>query len=104
MAVRIANHAKRVDYTFKPSSARLIEVEEKESRLSVDGQKALERTLGKQCGSPIPAGASCVAEVVFDLPVDAELKEFRISESGFVGDVLDVVFFGRKKIELGSLH
>jgi uncharacterized protein DUF4352 len=104
VALKIANHAKRVDYTFKMSSARLVDVEEKEFRASVDGQRALESTIGKQCTNPIPAGDSCVSEVVFDLPAYAELKQFRISEGGLVGDVLDVVFFGRKRIELGSIQ
>lgn len=104
VTLKIANHAKRVDYTFKMSSPRLVDVEEKEFRVSVAGQLSLESTIGKQCSSPIPAGASCTSEVVFDLPADAELKQFRISEGGLVGDILDVVFFGRKRIELGSIQ
>jgi hypothetical protein len=104
VTLKIANHAKRVDYNFKQASTRLVDVEEKEFRVSTGGQQALETTIGKQCSSPIPAGASCVTEVVFDLPADAEVKQFRISEGGFVGDVLDMVFYGRKRIELGSLQ
>jgi len=104
VTLKIANHAKRVDYRFKMSSPRLVDVEEKEFPVSVYGQQALESVMGKQCSSPIPAGASCVTELVFDLPSDAELKRFRISEGGLVGDLLDVVFFGRKTIELSSIQ
>jgi uncharacterized protein DUF4352 len=104
VTLKIANHAKRVDYTFKMASPTLVDVEEKEFHVSVDGQKALESTNGKRCSGPIPAGASCVTDVVFDLPVDAELKRFRISEGGMVGDILDAVFFGRKTIELSSIQ
>lgn len=98
VTLKIANHAKRVDYTFRMSSARLVDVEEKEFRMSIDGQQALEASIGKRCSSPIPAGASCISEVVFDLPADAELKHLRISEGGLIGDVLDFVFYGAKRI------
>lgn len=104
VTIKIANHAKRVDYKFKKESAVLIDVEEKEFHLSIDGQQALESTLGKQCSSPIRAGASCVSEVVFDLPADAEVTQLRISEWPLAGDILDIVFFGKKRIELGSLE
>ena len=104
VTLKVGNHAKRVDYTFKKNSAILVDVEEKEFRPSIGGQQALESTTGKQCGSPIPAGASCVSEVVFDLPADAEVTHLRISEGGLAGDILDIVFYGRKRIELGSLQ
>src|SRR5262245_14450376 len=104
VTVKVANHAKRVDYTFKKASAIIVDVEQKEFHLSVSGQQALESTSGTQCSSRIPAGASCVSELVFDVPADAELTHFRISEGGLAGDILEVVFFGRKRIELGSLQ
>jgi hypothetical protein len=104
LTIKIANHAKRVNYTFKKSSPRLVDVEEKEFRPSAVGQQALEATLGPQCSSPIPAGASCVSDVVFDLPEGAEVTEFRISHGGLIGDILNVVFFGKKRIELGSIQ
>jgi uncharacterized protein DUF4352 len=104
LTVKIANHAKRVSYMFKKSSPRLVDVKEREFPLSVAGQQALESMIGAQCSSPIPAGASCVTEVVFDLPEGAEVSKFRISEGGLIGDILDVVFFGKKRIELSSLQ
>jgi Domain of unknown function (DUF4352) len=104
ITLKIANHAKRVDYRFKYQSARLVDVEEKEFGLSPAGQQALESATGKRCADPIPAGASCVTEVVFDLPSGAELKHFRISESGLVGDILNAIFYGKKRIELGSIQ
>ena len=104
ITLRIANHAKRVDYRFKYQSARLVDVEEKEFGLSLAGQQALESATGKRCVDPIPAGASCVTEVVFDLPSGSELKQFRVSEGGLVGDILNAIFYGKKRIELGSIQ
>jgi len=104
ITLKIANHAKRVDYRFKYESAKLIDVDDKQFGLSPAGQKALESAAGKRCVDPIPAGSSCSTEVVFDLPADAELKHFRISEGGLVGDILDVIFYGKKRIELGSIQ
>ncbi|HKA21730.1 MAG TPA: DUF4352 domain-containing protein [Blastocatellia bacterium] len=104
ISLKIANHAKRVDFRFKYESAKLIDIEDKQFGLSPAGQRALEAETGKRCDKPIPAGASCVTEVVFDLPADAELKHFRISEGGLVGDILNVIFYGKKRIELSSIQ
>lgn len=104
VTLKIANRAKRVDYRFKYHSAKLVDGGNKEFGLSVAGQRALESTTGKRCSDPIHAGESCVTEVVFDLPSGSELKQFRISEGGLVGDILDVIFYGKKRIELGSIE
>jgi hypothetical protein len=103
ITLKIANHAKRVDYRLKYQSAKLVDGGNKEFGLSAAGQRALESTTGKRCSDPIRAGESCVTEVVFDLPPGSELKQFRISEGGLVGDILDVIFYGKKRIELGSI-
>ena len=98
VTIRVANHARRVDYTFKRNSAVLVDSLGREFRVSKNGQQALETTQGQQCLAPIPAGASCTIDVVFDLPVDARVSQLRISEGGLAGDILDVVFFGKKRI------
>lgn len=103
VTLKIANHAKRVDYKFKRASAILIDEKGREFFLSQSGQTALESLHGPRCNDPIPAGASCVIELVFDIPADSHITQLRISEGGLVGDILDVVFFGKKRIELRSL-
>lgn len=102
VTIKVANHAKRVDYTFKRNSAILVDAVGREFRMSQSGQQALEAAQGQQCLAPIPAGASCSIDVVFDLPVDAHVAQLRISEGGLAGDILDVVFFGKKRIALES--
>ena len=104
ISLKIVNHAKRVDFRFKYESAKVLDVEDKQFGWSPAGQRALESATGKRCDKPIPAGTSCTTEVVFDLPADAELKHFRISEGGLVGDILDVIFYGKKRIELSSIQ
>lgn len=104
ISLKIVNHAKRVDFRFKYESAKVLDVEDKQFGWSPAGQRALESSTRKRCDQPIPAGTSCTTEVVFDLPADAELKHFRISEGGLVGDILDVIFYGKKRIELSSIQ
>jgi hypothetical protein len=103
VTLKIANHAKRVDYKPKRASAILIDDKGREFFQSESGQAALESAQGPHCYNPIPAGASCVTELVFDIPADSHITQLRISEGGLVGDILDVVFFGKKRIELRSL-
>ncbi|MEK6286129.1 MAG: DUF4352 domain-containing protein [Acidobacteriota bacterium] len=102
VTLKIANHAKRVDYTFKKASAILVDDRGREFHLSVDGQQTLESTQSNKCNGPIPAGASCTTEIAFDLPADALPSQMRFSEGDSIGDILDVVFYGKKRIEIGA--
>jgi hypothetical protein len=104
VTLKIANHAKRVDYRFKRSSPVLIDYTGRELRPSPSGQQALESVNDFRCSEPIPAGASCTTEVVFDVPTNSRVSGLRISEGGLAGDILEVIFFGKKRIELGTLE
>ena len=104
VTLKIANHAKRVDYHFKKASPILVDDTGREFQLSATGQTALESSGVDQCLAPIPAGASCTTQVAFDLPADARIAQLRISEWPLAGDILDVIFFGKKRIDLGSLQ
>lgn len=103
VTLKIANHAKRVDYKPQRASAILIDAKGREFFQSESGQAALEAMQGSRCYDPIPAGASCVTELVFDVPSDSNISQLRISEGGLVGDILDIIFFGKKRIELESI-
>ena len=106
VAIKVANHAVRVDYKFKRTSAVLVDDTGRKYLFSREGQAALKNDDNDEtvasCEAPIPAGASCVADVVFDLPREARLSHLRMSFGGVIGDVLDRVFWGNKIIELGS--
>jgi hypothetical protein len=104
VTLNIANHAKRVDYTFKRPSAILVDDAGREFHLSENRQQALDATHSNKCGGPIPAGASCTTELAFELPENAHASLLRISEGGTLGDILDFVFYGTKRIALGSLQ
>jgi hypothetical protein len=103
VTLKIANHAKRVDFTFKRASAILVDDAGREFRLSENAQRALE-SQGAKCSGAIPAGASCTSELAFELPENAHASLLRISEGGTFGDILDFVFYGTKRIALGSLQ
>jgi hypothetical protein len=100
VTLKIANHAKRVDYTFKPGAAILVDDAGREFHLSEDGQRSLEATQSNRCNGPIPAGASCTTEIAFEVPENTRLASLRISEGGSIGDILDFVFYGTKRIAL----
>jgi hypothetical protein len=100
VTIKISNHAVRVDYRFKKNSAVLVDMMGREFRFSRSGQEALESVKGQECIGPIPAGGSCITDVVFDLRPEARVSELKISEGGLAGDILDVVFFGKKRIAL----
>lgn len=102
--LKIANHAVRVDYTFKRKSAILVDDAGREFHVSDAGQRSLDSTQPNKCNGPIPAGGFCVTELAFDLPDNTQPSEIRISEGGTIGDILDFVFYGTKRISLGSLH
>jgi hypothetical protein len=100
VALKIANHAKRVDFTFKPRSAILVDDNGREFHLSENGQRALDTTQSNKCTGPIPAGAFCTTEIAFEVPENTRVATLKISEGGPVGDVLDFVFYGTKRIAI----
>jgi Domain of unknown function (DUF4352) len=102
VTMRVANHARRVDFTFDKSVAILIDDRGREYHLSAGGQRALDsaRKQRDECGDPIPAGASCTTEVVFELPAGARASQLRVSGGGPAGDILDTIFYGTKMIDL----
>jgi len=105
VTIKVANHAVRVDYKFRNGAAILVDQAGREFHLSRDGQRALESTHGYRdgCDGQIPAGASCTTQVVFDLPADARPSHVRFSEGGGIGDLLDFVFYGTKRIDLRAV-
>jgi Domain of unknown function (DUF4352) len=104
VTLKIANHAMRVDYKYKRDSALLIDERGKEYLPSTGGQPAFEATLSPTalCSAPIPAGQSCVTEVVFDVPTGVEISQLRIT-FGALADIFDPVFSGRKRIALSPV-
>jgi hypothetical protein len=101
VTLKIANHAVRVDFKYKRNCALLLDERGKEYLPSSEGQPALEATLSpaQLCSASIPAGQSCVTEVVFDVPSGVRASELRIT-FGALADIFDPIFSGRKRIAL----
>ena len=102
VTIKVANHAKRVDFKFDPSSAVLLDRTGKEYHLSARGQEALDstRTQSDACAQALSAGASCVTEIVFEVPADISDPHLKMSFGGKVGEFLDSIFYGKRKIAL----
>ncbi len=102
VTVKVANHAKRVSYRFRPSEILLLDDRGGEHRIAAAGQhewKQTDKSL-TEGDEDIPAGSHCVRDLVFDLPADTKSAVMRVSTGGPVGDVLDLVFWGDKQIAL----
>jgi hypothetical protein len=102
VTLKVTNHAKRVNYSFNKNAAILVDESGKEYHVSLAGQKALdgETTKSGGCESEIAPNASCVSDLVFELPFDARISHVRISEGSTAGDVLDTIFYGKKIIKV----
>jgi len=102
VTMKVANHARRVDFTFDKSTVILIDEQGNEYHWADGAQQTFDaqRPASERCAEPIAAGATCITEVVFDLPATARITQVRISGGGAVGDVLDTIFYGKKRIAL----
>jgi len=100
--LKVANHATRLNFEFKPASPVLIGHDGRRYRASFEPQQAIESNgdAGDACAAPIPPGSSCVKQVVFDVPDDVSDLRLKISSAGLAGDILDTIFYGRKVIRL----
>ena len=80
VTMKVINHALRVDFTFDKSTVVLVDEQGKEYHWSADAQRAFDATRRRSelCAGPIPAGASCVTEVVFDVPASARIAQVRV--------------------------
>ena len=98
---KVANRAKRVDIEFNPMTTILVDGAGREYRVSAPGQAVLESIKAREgeCKGAVPAGASCVTELVFDVPVDINNPHIKMT-FGKIGDFLDTIFYGKRKIAL----
>ena len=105
VSLKVTNHARRVDYQFEDRIAVLVDETGREYHVSADGQRALEATRSTgPCTERLPAGASCVTQLVFDAPPGLGHPQLRISFGGPIGDMLDTVFSGNKRINLDPIE
>ena len=104
VTLKVANHAKRVDYEFKCDSPVLVAGDGRHYRVSFEAQGVLDSASGAAdlCATPIPPGSSCTKEVVFDVAPDITEPRLRVSTGGLAGDILDTIFYGKKVIMLNS--
>lgn len=104
ITLKVTNYAKRVNFSFDKRVAILVDESGKEYHVSSAGQKALdgETTKSGGCESEIPPGASCVSDLVFELPKNARISHVKVSGGGAAGDVLDTIFYGKKVIKVNS--
>ena len=102
LTLKIENRARRVEYTFNDEVAVLVDERGREYRpVRSDANSPADggEGAGGRCDEPIPAGSSCTTDLTFELPPDARVSHLRISHGG-IGYLLDLVFYGNKRITL----
>jgi hypothetical protein len=101
LTFEVRNHAQRVPYRFDDATAVLVDDRGTEYRIAARARAQLvaERG-GDPCAGTIPAGGSCTTELAFDVPDDGRGFELRLSFANAFTDLLDLVFWGRKRIRV----
>lgn len=100
--LRVENRARRVPFTFRSETARLVDDSGQDHGSSVVALGALESegvTLDR-CLPDLPAGSTCTEILVFDLPVETQKPTLRFSFGNRLLDLLDTIFYGVKQISL----
>jgi hypothetical protein len=100
VTMRIANQAKRVDWRFQSIDPVLIDSTGRAYSISPEAQRAHEAETGQPdpTAQPIPAGKVVLKDLVYEVPADLEEPSMKLL--GGAGDVLETVFFGRKRFIL----
>lgn len=100
--MKVANHARRVPFTFRTETAILFDSHGREYRVSRTGQAAIDSISQESANreSPIPPGGERMFELVFEVPEHLKGPRLRISGGGPFFDVVDLIFAGRKEIVL----
>jgi hypothetical protein len=93
VTLRVANYAKRVEFTFRPDIIRLV---------AADGREfAVERAVpANGCESELAPGTSCTAELAFDVPRDSGPLRARVRSNLGLFDMIDRVLYGKKQLSL----
>jgi uncharacterized protein DUF4352 len=103
VALRVANHAKRVGFRFQRWFAVLEDADGRRFSVSPEGEAALEAATWKRdpCAGEIPAGAACDTLLVYDVPPDARDLRLKITMGGnAVTEFLDWAGWGDKWIRI----
>lgn len=98
VSFKIDNKAKRVSYQFRPQTLVMVDDQGREHHLSAEGQRALESQAGQPapCTGPIPAGAQCVMDLVFDVPADGRKLRLKFAYQSALLRFLDTLIYGNR--------
>jgi hypothetical protein len=104
VTLEVANHAKRVDYRLDQHRVVLCDDRGREYEADPEATRVLDQTSARtdRAAPPtaIPAGASFVQRLVYDVPADARGLTLRLSWGGEVIDTLDQLVFGDRRFVL----
>ena len=102
VTIGVHNHAKRVDFTFKPETFELVAgMPGSMTSIYQPSSEALPLLAATNgCKGPIPAGSSCTTELAFDVPRGATQLRLQWQYSWLLFDVLDTLAYGRMSLAL----
>ena len=102
VTIGVHNHAKKVDFTFRPETIELV-AGMPGGMTSIYKPVAAALALlaaSNTCKGPVPAGSSCTTELAFDLPRGATKLRLQWQYSSLLFDVLDTLAYGRMSLAL----
>jgi hypothetical protein len=100
VTMRIANQAKRVDWRFESIDPVLVDSAGREFHIAQEAQRAHQTETGQPdpTALPIPAGKVVLKDLVYEVPAEVEKPTMKLGAGA--GDLLETVFFGRKRFVL----
>jgi len=93
VTMRVSNHARRVGFTFRPSAIRLVAADGREYAVAAGVPVVA-------CEAELPPGATCTAELTFEVPADAGPLRARVGSSFTPFDLLDRLRHGPRELAL----
>lgn len=102
VTIGVHNHAKKVDFTFRPETIELVAgMPGGMNSIYKPSSAALPLLAATNgCKGPIPAGSSCTTELAFDLPRGSTNLRLQWQYSWLLFDILDTLAHGRMSLAL----
>ena len=97
--LRVENRARRVDFRFRPETAKLIDADGRLLAPIEGSRDPAGSPIPCGCDAPMPAGTECVASLTYRLP-DGYRPERLVIRGDWIGAILDAIFCGKPSLAL----
>ena len=96
--IKVANHAKRVDFRFDPQIAILEDALGRKYALAAPAQNIVDRW--GMTPTTLKQGEDCQRRIAFDVPVNIPEPRLKIVFGGRIGEILDWFIYGDRALRI----